>query len=88
MANKIGGAQIGEVIAWEIKKSIPVGNERGTMQVVRDIANPLAACREVLFTVEIKESSPAYLTNICQQYGGHWRWATSEPAVTRWGGLQ
>ena len=77
----------GRVKAWEVRRSIPYGNERGSIQVVREIDNPLASCREVLFTVESDETESAYLASICRQEGG-WRWASAEPAVLRWGALQ
>lgn len=87
MARVAGALPPGQVKAWEVRRSIPYGNERGSIQVVREIDNPLASCREVLFTVESDETESAYLASICRQEGG-WRWASAEPAVLRWGALQ
>lgn len=88
MANIAGELALGQIQPWEIKRVIPYGNERGQLQVVRDIDTALVQCREVLFTVESdKEPSKTYLAPICKQQD-HWKWAAAEPAVTRWQGLQ
>ncbi|MDR7947629.1 hypothetical protein [Achromobacter aegrifaciens] len=88
MANAAGALPIGQVRQWEIRQPLSIGNERGGIQVVRDIATPLTHCREVLFTVEKDAPAPAYSSMICQQPGGQWKWAAAEPAVARWNGLQ
>jgi len=89
MANAAGELPIGQVRQWEIRHSLPVGNERGGIQVVRDIDTPLTRCREVLFTVEQDGApAPAYASLICRQTGGQWKWAAAEPSVARWNGLQ
>ena len=73
---------------WRIEHSLPFGNEHGQLQVVRDISNPLAACKQVLFSVEEKgEQTAWYSVDICQQQA-RWKWASAEPAVERWGFLQ
>lgn len=71
---------------WEIRHSIPIGNERGEVHVVRDIDNPLAPCREIVFSVADDESRDWFAAQICRQ-GERWRWASAEPAVERWGAL-
>jgi len=88
MANTVGGLPIGEVRQWQIKRTLAVGNERGSIQAVRDIDTPLAHCREVLFTVEVEGAAPAYTSTICQRRDGQWKWASAEPSVARWTGLQ
>jgi hypothetical protein len=77
----------GDAAPWHIRHTIPIGNERGEVRVVRVIATPLAQCREILFSVD-DASRPAqwYATSICQQADG-WHWALAEPAVERWGFL-
>ena len=87
MARVAGSLEAGQVKTWEVRRRIPYGNERGSIQVIRDIENPLVSCREVLFTVEADEAESAYVATICRQAGG-WRWASAEPAVPRWGALQ
>jgi surface antigen len=88
MANAVGALPVGEVRQWQIKRALPVGNERGSIQAVRDIKTPLAHCREVLFTVEQEGAAPAYASTICQRQDGQWKWAAAEPSVARWNGLQ
>jgi len=89
MANAAGELPIGQVRQWQIRHALPVGNERGGIQVVRDIDTPLARCREVLFTVEQDDApAPAYISMICRQPDGQWKWAAAEPSVARWNGLQ
>lgn len=88
MANAVGALPIGEVRQWQIKRALPVGNERGSIQAVRDIETPLAHCREVLFTVALEGAAPAYASTICQRQDGQWKWAAAEPSVARWTGLQ
>jgi hypothetical protein len=76
---------------WRIDHRIPIGNERGEVHVVRSIDNPLAPCREIMFSVEDGEGEAAtrdwFAAQICRQ-GERWRWASAEPAVERWGALQ
>ena len=84
IAQAAGTLPIGQSRAWEIRHTIPVGNNRGYLTVVREIATPLATCREVLFT---EEDGGLFTTPICQQQQG-WKWAAAEPAVDRWGTLQ
>lgn len=88
MANIAGELALDQIQSWEVKRVIPYGNERGQLQVVREIDTALVQCREVLFTVENdKEPSKMYLAPICKQHD-QWKWAAAEPAVTRWQGLQ
>lgn len=87
MANLAGDLVIGQIQDWEIKRTLPIANERGQIQVIRDIDNALVHCREVLFTVINKEEeSLPYLAAICKQQES-WKWASAEPAVQRWIGL-
>ena len=86
IADAAGTAPLGVTRPWEIRHTLPLGNTRGDLVAVRDISTPLATCREVLFT--LSDGGPApFATSICQ-HGDHWRWATAEPAVGRWGFLQ
>lgn len=71
---------------WAIRHGIPIGNERGEVHVVRAIDNPLAPCREIVFSVVVGESRDWFAAQICRQ-GERWRWASAEPAVERWGAL-
>ena len=88
IAAAAGGLPIGGLGIWQIRHSLPIGNEHGQLRVVRSIDNPLAPCREVVFSVIEDDASPSwYSADICQQAQG-WRWASAEPAVERWGFLQ
>ena len=88
IAAAAGGLPVGGAGPWRIEHSLPFGNEHGQLQVVRSLDNPLAACREVLFSVEESGEAPAwYAVDICRQRD-RWKWASAEPAVERWGFLQ
>ena len=79
----------GMTAPWRIRHDIPIGNEHGEVRVVRVIDNPLAVCREIVFSVLDDPPTPPayYTTSICQQ-AKQWKWAAAEPAVERWGYLQ
>jgi hypothetical protein len=70
-----------------IKHTIPIGNEHGRLRVVRDIDSPLAACKELAFSVEDGKERSWFTTDVCKQEKA-WEWASAEPAVARWGFLQ
>ena len=78
---------MGEFRPWRIRHTIPIGNARGELAVVREYATPLATCREVVFTVEDGNRPAVFTTSLCQRAAG-WKWAAAEPAVDRWGFLQ
>ncbi|HEY4253857.1 MAG TPA: hypothetical protein VGM87_21795 [Roseomonas sp.] len=90
IAEIAGALPVGGAAPWRIDHDIPIGNERGDVHVVRNIANPLAPCREIVFTVVDGEGEAMtrewYAAQICRQ-GERWRWASAEPAVERWGAL-
>jgi hypothetical protein len=81
----------GGEVPWQIRHPLPVGNEHGELRVIRVIDSPLAACKEIAFSVD--EGSGAklkrawFITSICRQ-DQTWKWASAEPAVERWGYLQ
>ncbi|RYF04830.1 MAG: hypothetical protein EOO40_10850 [Deltaproteobacteria bacterium] len=83
IATAAGEAPLGQSRAWAIRHSIPIGNEQGTLTVVREISTPLTTCREILFSVD----KDVFTTPVCRQPTG-WKWAAAEPAVDRWGSLQ
>jgi hypothetical protein len=76
---------------WQINHDIPIGNEHGTLTVIRAIRTPLTLCKEIAFSVENGEPPDAkiawFTTTACQQNKG-WKWAEAEPAIERWGNLQ
>ena len=80
-----------EAGAWATDHTIPYGNARGEVRLVRAIDNPLAACREIAFSVVdgegANESRQWFVAHLCRD-DDRWRWASAEPAVQRWGALQ
>lgn len=86
IAGVAGPLPVGGHAPWEIRHAIPIGNERGEVHLVRDIQNPLAPCREIVFSVVDGEAVDWFNAHICRQ-GERWRWASAEPAVERWGAL-
>jgi hypothetical protein len=91
IAQIAGALPNGTEATWKIEHTIPIGNEHGQLRVVRTIDSPLAACKEVAFSVDggdAKDLKRAWFTtSICKQTEG-WKWAAAEPAVERWGFLQ
>ena len=87
IAQVAGDLPIGTEADWKIEHFIPVGDEHGRLQVVRDIESPLAACKELAFSVDDGKQRSWYTTSICKQ-AQQWKWAAAEPAVARWGFLQ
>ncbi|MCK8784910.1 hypothetical protein M0638_11010 [Roseomonas sp. NAR14] len=85
-----GRTEPGVVARWQIRHDIPIGNAAGELRVVRRIDTPLAECREILFAVVEKEADASrrwFAATVCRQ-GEAWKWASAEPAVSRWGNLQ
>lgn len=86
-----GTLNVGESRAWHVKHTLPIENGHGEVRVTRDVINPLAACKEFVFSVVDgdKPNAPEhwYTAAACRQPGG-WQWASAEPAVPRWGSLQ
>ena len=87
IADAAGAAPIGQGRPWEIRHTIPIGNEHGDLEAVREFATPLATCREIVFTVADDAGPDILTTTLCRHPNG-WRWAAAEPAVARWGFLQ
>jgi hypothetical protein len=91
IAEVAGELPVGTEAAWKIEHDIPLGDEHGGLRVVRAIDTPLAACREVAFSVDEgrgeKLKRAWFTADICKQAAG-WKWASAEPAVERWGFLQ
>jgi hypothetical protein len=91
IAGIVGTLAVDEQAPWQIKHSIPYGNERGEVRVTRAFATPLASCKEFAFSVIDGKGDDAkaswYFASACQQ-GTDWKWAVAEPAVERWGSLQ
>jgi hypothetical protein len=91
IAQVAGDLPIGTEAAWKIEHTIPIGDEHGQLRVVRAIDSPLAACKEIAFSVDegkgAKLQRSWYISDVCRQ-AERWKWASAEPAVERWGFLQ
>lgn len=88
IAEAAGALAEGGDAPWRVRHDLPLGNEHGTLHVVRDIPTPLADCKQVMFSIEDDDTPPVwYAADICRQ-AHSWKWATAEPAVERWGSLQ
>jgi hypothetical protein len=51
IAETAGATPIGTARAWVIHHTIPIGNEHGMLEPVREFTTPLTTCREIAFTV-------------------------------------
>ena len=91
LAEVVGGMAVGEARPWQVRHDLPIGNKRGEVRVLRAVETPLAACKEVLFSVDSGEGVDAarrwFVTSACRQEQ-RWKWAAAEPATGRWGSLQ
>jgi hypothetical protein len=87
----VGTLPVGQSTPWRIRHAIPIGDAHGDVTVVRDIPNPLAPCKEVVFTVlagDRPDSRRGYYATTACRHGAQWKWALAEPATPRWGVLQ
>lgn len=87
IAEVAGATPIGAARPWEIRHTIPYGNERGELTPVREFETPLTTCREIAFTVVDGDERDLLTTTLCR-HGAVWLWAQAEPSVERWGFLQ
>jgi hypothetical protein len=91
IAEVAGQLPVGTEAAWKIEHTIPIGDEHGHLRIVREIDSPLAACKEVAFSVDEGKGDKLkrawFTSDICKQ-SERWKWASAEPAVERWGFLQ
>jgi hypothetical protein len=92
LAAVVGGMAVGEARPWEVRHDLPFGNKGGDVRVLRAVETPLAECRELLFSVASGQGPNVtrrwFVTSVCRQAEGGWKWAAAEPATERWGGLQ
>jgi hypothetical protein len=78
----------GAVAQWSIKHSLPLeDDENGQLVVSRMIGSGTFLCKEIVFSVDTKKRRDFYVATVCRA-GDTWKWASAEPAVARWGGLQ
>jgi hypothetical protein len=78
----------GAVAPWSIKHSLPLeDDEKGQLVVSRMIGSGALLCKEIVFSVDTRKRRDFYVATVCRA-GDSWKWASAEPAVARWGGLQ
>ena len=91
IADAAANTIVGGEAPWRIRHTIPIDNEHGDLQVVREFTTPLATCKEIVFSVvdgdEPDSKRSWYDTTLCRD-PHRWEWALAEPAVPRWGFLQ
>jgi hypothetical protein len=76
---------IGQSARWDIDGWLPLTDRHGTVEVARSFGKAIP-CKDVVFTVD--DDNDLYVTTVCADKKGTWRWALAEPTVDRWGTLQ
>jgi hypothetical protein len=76
---------VGQSARWDIDGWLPLTDRHGTVEIARRFGKAIP-CKDVVFTVD--EDDDLYVTTICADKKGTWRWALAEPTVDRWGTLQ
>src|SRR3978361_1059134 len=78
IAEIAGTLPVGTEATWKIEHTIPIGDEHGRLHVIRAIDSPLAACKEVVFSVDDGKDEKLqrswFTTSICKQ-AETWKWA-------------
>ena len=92
IAAAAGPLPVGGVAAWSVSHDIPIENDQhGDVSVSRVISEGELPCKEIVFSVDHDRKAGTqrafYVSDICRD-GALWKWATAEPATTRWGSLQ
>ncbi|HEX3970700.1 MAG TPA: hypothetical protein VHX19_05230 [Stellaceae bacterium] len=85
LAVAAGPLGVGQSARWNIDGWLPLTDRHGTVEVARSFGKAIP-CKDVVFTVD--DDSNLYITTVCADKQGNWRWALAEPAVDRWGALQ
>ena len=92
IAGAAGPLDPGTVAPWQVRHSLPLEpNAAGQVVVSRAFGAGAFNCKEIVFSVDHATRTGAersfYTATVCRD-GETWRWASAEPAVARWGGLQ
>jgi hypothetical protein len=93
IARAAGTLRVGAVGTWRTDHRVPLEKaEHGRLTVSRVISGGVALqCKEVVFSVDSAQESAKrsayYVVPVCRD-GAIWKWASAEPATTRWGSLQ
>jgi uncharacterized protein YceK len=88
IAAAAGPLELNAVAPWSIRHTLPIeDNEHGHLVVSRVLGNGNMLCKEIVFSVDTKKRRDFYVATVCRS-NDTWKWASAEPAVPRWGGLQ
>lgn len=100
IAQAAGPLTVGAVASWSVSHRVPIErNERGRVTVSRVISSGALDCKEIVFSTDRPadkraanaNDAPArsefYVASICRD-GNTWKWASAEPATSRWSPLQ
>lgn len=88
IATAAGPLEPGQIASWSIHHDIPIeANEHGQLVVSRVIGSNPLLCKEIVFSVDAKKQRRFYVATVCRGTKT-WSWASAEPAVARWDGLQ
>jgi hypothetical protein len=85
VAQAAGPLGVGEAAPWRVTAWLPLSERHGTVQTAR-LFGASIPCKDVVFTVDGDDN--LYVSTMCQDKRGIWRWAVAEPTVDRWGSLQ
>ena len=83
----------GVVGRWNVGNRLPVElAQHGEVVVTRTIGDAALSCKEIVFSTDKaaaggQPQQAFYTATVCRD-GSTWRWASAEPATTRWGSLQ
>jgi len=80
-----GPLAVGQSSRWEVDAWLPLTERHGTVEIARSFGAAIP-CKDAVFTVD--DDDNLYVTTVCADKHGMWRWALAEPTVDRWGGLQ
>lgn len=85
VAQAAGPLAVGQSARWNIDHWLPLTEKHGTVEITRSFGRAIP-CKDVVFTVD--DDDNLYVTTVCKDKKGIWRWALAEPTVDRWGSLQ
>jgi hypothetical protein len=80
-----GPLVVGQSARWNVDAWLPLTGRHGTVEIARSFGKAIP-CKDVVFTVD--DDDDLYVTTVCADKKGAWRWALAEPTVDRWGSLQ
>ncbi|HEY1503271.1 MAG TPA: hypothetical protein VGF92_03170 [Stellaceae bacterium] len=80
-----GPLKVGQSARWNIDGWLPLTDRHGTVEIARSFGKAIP-CKDAVFTVD--DDDDLYVTTVCADKKGIWRWALAEPTVDRWGTLQ